>query len=95
MSKHKRRHAKMMGCKTCTPFACAIAPTAKGTIDAPDDPIAEQMPTAGTCNDFGRRVVRQTITPGNIGPRKNPKLFVSTGALSVLIKLTQECCAHG
>ena len=24
--------ARMMGCSTCTPFACAIAPTAKGML---------------------------------------------------------------
>lgn len=67
-----RRHAKIIGCSTCTPMACAIAPTANGTEDAPDAPIAEQIPTAGTCNDFGRTVVRLTIIAGNKGPRKKP-----------------------
>lgn len=58
-------------------MACAIAPTANGTEDAPDAPIAEQIPTAGTCNDFGRTVVRLTIIAGNNGPRKKPVSLMS------------------
>lgn len=43
-----------------------------GTIDAPEAPIAEQMPMALTCIDLGSSRERHIITHGNSGPRKKP-----------------------
>lgn len=41
-------------------------------MDAPEAPMAEQTPTAGTRMFLGSRRVKHTMAPGNMGPRKNP-----------------------
>lgn len=61
-----------MGRSTTTPLAWAIALIMKGTMDAPEAPMAEQTPTAGTRMFLGSRRVKHTMAPGNMGPRKNP-----------------------
>lgn len=38
------KKARIIGCKTCTPFACASAPTANGRIAAPLPPNAAAKP---------------------------------------------------
>lgn len=67
------RSAMMMGCKTLTPFDCAMAPTAKGKIAPPDPPRAVANPIAVTWRCCGSSFVHMMTDAGNRGPKTNPR----------------------
>ncbi|EFW19333.1 hypothetical protein CPSG_03717 [Coccidioides posadasii str. Silveira] len=46
--RHATRIPSMNGCKICTPFSWAMAPTAKGNAVDPEAPIAAANPIADT-----------------------------------------------
>lgn len=64
--------ASTIGINTCTPFACAIAPTAKGSVVAPVAPNAAANPIDDTCRSLGSSFVAATTAAGKKGPRKKP-----------------------
>lgn len=82
-------NARAMGCKTCTPFASAIAPTANGKRAAPPPPKAAANPIALTCSLCGKSLVATTIAAGNNGPRKNPNHPAKT-ALEIKYGINQK-----
>ncbi|KAK5942894.1 hypothetical protein PMZ80_005460 [Knufia obscura] len=65
--------ASMIGCKTPTPFACAIAPTTNGKTAPPVPPNAVLNPTLGTCRCPGNSFVAIMIPLGKTGPRNTPR----------------------
>lgn len=69
----KARNARMIGWRTWTPLACAMAPTANGRTAAPPPPNAAAKPMALTCRFLGSSFVATTMAAGNKGPRKNPR----------------------
>ena len=66
------KSARMIGCRTCTPFDWAIAPMAYGNMAPPLPPNAAAKPILEMCRCFGRSFVQATIAAGNKGPRKKP-----------------------
>lgn len=64
--------ARMMGCKTPTPFAWTSEPIANGKTAAPPPPKAAAKAIADTCRYAGRTLVAATTMAGKSGPRKNP-----------------------
>ena len=82
--RQRARQATIMGCNTVTPSASAIAPTAKGTIEAPDAPTAAHIPIAVIWIDLGVSFDMHIIAAGNNGPRKKP-------GINNLDKLLLEC----
>lgn len=71
-NKINTKSARIIGCKTCTPLACANAPTAKGKIAPPLPPKAAAKPMADTCKCLGSNLVITTTAAGNSGPKKKP-----------------------
>jgi len=66
------------GCNTCTPLACAMAPTTNGKTHAPPLPNAAAKPMAPTCRCLGRSFVAATTAAGKRGPRKKPRRATAT-----------------
>lgn len=66
------KKARIIGCKTRTPSACAKTPTTNGKIEAPTPANAAIKPMTATCWWRGRRLLATRMTPGKSGPRKNP-----------------------
>lgn len=80
-SHNKKRTANsaiIIGCKTFTPFVCAIAPTINGKTAPPVPPKAVANPIALTCKCTGSSFVLITIPAGNKGPKKKPRKATAT-----------------
>jgi len=75
---HVTINASTIGISTCTPLALAIAPTAKGRIQAPEAPKAAAKPMPATWRWAGRSFVAATTAAGKSGPRRKPSRVTAT-----------------